>query len=85
RARGTQGLAISTVIGIVIAVVAVLDGDDAKIPEQERLLTAGCVCFALLQAAQALGFGGVWLTAWQAYDATIRAALGGGAQERIAG
>lgn len=70
---------------LVIAVIAVLDPDDSKIPEQERLLTAGCVCFALLQAAQALGFGAVWLTAWHAYDATMRTALGVGEHERVAG
>ncbi|WP_407354570.1 nitroreductase family protein [Luteimonas sp. R10] len=70
---------------LVIAVVAVFDPADAAIPEQERLLTAGCVCFALLQAAQAAGFGATWLTGWPAYDDEVRALLGLGAQERIAG
>src|SRR5690606_39994169 len=37
---------------LVLVVVAVLDPGDDAIPEQERLLTAGCTCFALLQAAQ---------------------------------
>lgn len=70
---------------LVIVVVAVLDADDAKIPRQERLLTTGCVCFALLQAAQAAGFGAQWLTGWPAYDASVRALLGLGEQECIAG
>lgn len=70
---------------LVITVVAVLDPDDTKIPEVERLLTAGSVCFALLQAAQALGFGGSWLTGWPAYDAEILALLGLGPNERVAG
>ncbi len=70
---------------LVITVVAVFDQDDTAIPAQERLLTAGCVCFALLQAAQALGFGAVWLTGWAADDAAITGALGVGAQERIVG
>lgn len=61
------------------------DRNDAKIPRQERLLTAGCVCFALLQAAQAEGFGAQWLTGWPAYDASVRALLGLGEQECIAG
>src|SRR5690606_2441788 len=39
---------------LVIVAIAVLDPDDGAIPEQERLLTAGCTCFALLQAAQGL-------------------------------
>lgn len=70
---------------LVIAVVAVLDPQDDAIPEQERLLTAGCVCFALLLAAQAEGFGAQWLTGWPAYDGRVHALLGLSAQERIAG
>lgn len=69
---------------LVIAVVAQL-GPDAKIPEQERLLSAGCVCFALLQAAQAAGFGAQWLTGWPAYDEEVARWLGLAAHERIAG
>ena len=70
---------------LVIVVVAVFDADDQKIPEQERLLSAGCACFALLQAAQASGFGATWLTGWPAYDPAIRSLLGLGAQERVIG
>ncbi len=70
---------------LVIAVVAVLDPADTAIPEQERLLTAGCACFALLQAAQAMGFGGTWLTGWPAYDHGVLGMLGLGEHERIAG
>lgn len=70
---------------LVLAVIAVLDPDDTKIPELERLLTAGSVCFALLQAAQAMGFGASWLSGWPAYDEEIMGLLGLGAHERIAG
>ena len=70
---------------LVVAVVAVQDPADDAIPPQERLLTAGCACFALLQAAQALGFGASWLTGWPAYDPEILGLLGLGAHERIAG
>lgn len=70
---------------LVIVVVAVLDPQDTKIPEVERLLTAGSVCFALLQAAQALGFGGSWLSGWPAYDPEVLNLLGLGANERVAG
>lgn len=69
---------------LVVTVVARL-GPDEKIPEQERLLSAGSVCFALLQAAQALDFGAVWLTGWPAYDPVVHDWLGLGADERVIG
>ncbi len=70
---------------LVVVMVAVLDPADEAIPAQERLLTAGCACFALLQAAQGMGFGASWLTGWPAYDPGVAALLGLGADERIAG
>ena len=69
---------------LVIAVVARL-GADEKIPESERFASACCVCFALLLAAQAEGFGAQWLTGWPAYDETILRLLGLSADERIVG
>lgn len=69
---------------LIITVIARLR-PNPKVPEQEQLLTAGCVCFALLQAAQAHGFGAQWLTAWMAYDAEVAAHLGLAEGERIAG
>lgn len=69
---------------VVITVIARLTPNH-KVPEQEQLLTAGSVCFALLQAAQALGFGAQWLSGWAAYDPVVTHALGLTAQEKIAG
>ncbi len=69
---------------LVITVVA-QPRPNPKVPEEEQLMTAGCVCFALLQAAQALGFGAQWLTAWMAFDPAVRAHLGLAEEERIAG
>ena len=69
---------------LAIAVVARL-GPDEKIPEAERFASACCVCFALLMAAQAEGFGAQWLTGWPAYDEAILRLLGLDADERIAG
>ena len=69
---------------LVVTVIAQL-GPDEKIPEQERLLSAGCVCFALLQAAQAAGFGAQWLTGWPAYDAEVARWLGLGEHEHVVG
>ncbi|MFN7784089.1 MAG: nitroreductase [Lysobacterales bacterium] len=56
-----------------------------KIPVVEQQLTAGCVCFCLLQAAQAAGFGAQWLTGWAAYDPEIRARLGLSETEAVVG
>jgi nitroreductase len=70
---------------LVIAVIAVIDPRDDDIPAQERLLSAGCACFALLQAAQALGFGATWLTGWPAYDGEVQRLLGLAGHERIVG
>lgn len=69
---------------LVIAVVACLVPGH-KVPEQEQLLSAGCACFSLLQAAHALGFAAQWLTGWAAYDPAIGAQLGLGAHERLIG
>ena len=69
---------------LVVAVIARL-GPDEKIPESERLASAACVCFALLQAAQGFGFGAQWLTGWPAYDPEVLRLLGLADDERIAG
>lgn len=69
---------------VIVAVIAKL-GPDTKIPESERFSSASCACFALLQAAQAFGFGAQWLTGWPAYDAKILELLGLGEHERITG
>ena len=69
---------------LVIAVVAKL-GEDEKIPVSERFSSASCVCFALLQAAQASGFGAQWRTGWPAYDYDVLRLLGLHADEKIVG
>lgn len=69
---------------VVIAVVAQLTPGH-KIPEQEQLLSAGCACFSLLLAADALGYGAQWLTGWAAYDPVIARRLGLAAHERVVG
>ena len=69
---------------LIITVIARLT-DNPKVPQWEQLLTSGCVCFALLQAAQAYGFGAQWLTAWMAEDEQVAAHLGLASNERIVG
>ena len=69
---------------LVLAVIArLLPGH--KVPEQEQLLSGGALCFQLLLAADALGFGGQWLTGWPAYDPAVTARLGLAADERVLG
>ncbi len=69
---------------LVLTVIARLTPGH-KVPEQEQLLSGGAVCFALLQAAQSLGFGAQWLTGWPAYDPVVKARLGVGADEAVLG
>jgi nitroreductase len=68
----------------VIAVIARLTPDH-KIPESEQLQSGSCVCFSLLQAAHAMGFGAQWLTGIAAYDPVILGLLGLGENERVLG
>ncbi|MEO6172790.1 MAG: nitroreductase, partial [Arenimonas sp.] len=68
RARFSFAPLIITVIGHL--------SPNHKVPIQEQILSGGAVCFALLHAAQALGFGAQWLTGWAAYDAVVAAKLG---------
>jgi len=67
---------------LIIAVIARIIPEH-KTPEQEQLLSAGCVAYNLLLGAQALGFGAQWLTGWAAYDADAAELFGLAAQERI--
>ena len=69
---------------LVIAVIGRLTAGH-KVPEQEQLLSGGAVCFVLLQAAQALGFGAQWLTGWAAYDPVVTRRLGLAANEAVLG
>lgn len=55
-----------------------------KAPEWEQVLAVGAVSYAVLIAAHAFGFGGVWLTGWPTYNADARAALGLKADEQLA-
>lgn len=69
---------------VVIAVVACIHKGH-RIPEVEQLLSGGSVCFALLQAAQGMGFGAQWLTGWAAYDPKVRETLSIAPDEQVLG
>jgi nitroreductase len=60
---------------LCLIVVAKLT-DGLKVPAQEQLLTAGCVAYNLLLAAQEMGFGAQWITGWPAYDREAAALFG---------
>tara|TARA_R110002072_G_scaffold195463_1_gene352827 strand:- start:1783 stop:2421 length:639 start_codon:yes stop_codon:yes gene_type:complete len=69
---------------LVIAVISTVI-ENHKIPEWEQVLSAGAVCQTMLLAANAMGFGGQWLTEWYAYHPAVRDSMGLRSGERIAG
>ena len=69
---------------IVIAVIARVQ-PHPKIPKIEQILSAGCAAHGILLAAQALGFGAIWRTGDNCYDATVKHGLGVGENEEIVG
>jgi nitroreductase len=68
---------------LIVAVVARVEPNHPKVPEQEQILSAGYVAYNLLLGAQALGFGAQILTGWAAYDREVARLLGLGGNERI--
>ena len=69
---------------LIVVVVARLI-DSPKIPEIEQMLSAGAAAHNVLLAANALGFGSVWLTGANAYDDYVCSELGLNENERIIG
>ena len=69
----------------LIVVVAAHCQQLAKIPQIEQLLSAGAAAHAMMLAARALGFNGMWKTGGAAYDQEVRAALGLESSDAIAG
>jgi nitroreductase len=56
-----------------------------KIPEWEQVLSSGAAAMNLVIAANALGFGAIWLTEWYAYDRAVLDAFGLLPHEKITG
>jgi len=69
---------------LILVVVASLI-ESPKIPEIEQMMAAGAAAHNVLLAANALGFGSVWLTGANAYDDYVRGELGIADNERIVG
>jgi len=69
---------------LILVVVASLI-ESPKIPEIEQMLAAGAAAHNVLLAANALGFGSIWLTGANAYDDHVRSELGLAQDEHIIG
>lgn len=70
---------------LAVVVVASPKPSD-KVPQIEQILSSGCVCLALLNAALAAGWGACLLTGWPAHDrGFVTQGLGLAAQEFVAG
>lgn len=70
---------------LMIAVLVTTDPHHAKIPLVEQILSAGAAAQNMLLAAHALGYGAKWVTGSNAYDDSVKRALGGGPDDVIAG
>lgn len=71
--------------GLIVAVIA-CPRDSDKIPRIEQILSAGAVCYGLLAAALAAGWGANWLTGWASHDrAFVAEGLGLDPGEFVAG
>jgi nitroreductase len=69
----------------LVAVIAAPQPSE-KIPEVEQILSAGCACLGLLNAALAAGWGANWLTGFTATDRPfLEAAFGLAAPAFVAG
>jgi len=70
---------------LIVAVIACVDPDNARVPAIEQILSAGAALHRMQIAAQALGYGGVWLTGPSAHDGTVAEALGLDFDDRLVG
>lgn len=72
--------------GKLAVVVIASPKPSEKIPALEQTLSAGAVCLALLNAAEAAGWGANWLSGWPSHDrAFVAEAFGLEPQEFVAG
>ena len=81
-AKGRGQYDLGQLAVVVVASPKVSD----KIPPVEQLLSAGALCFGILNAAEAAGWSANWLTGWPAYDREfIATAFGCAPHETVAG
>ncbi len=68
---------------MLIAVGAIMK--PGNIPEIEQLLAAGAAAMNMLNALHMLGYGGMWVTGPNVYDANVNRVLGFEAPSRLVG
>lgn len=69
---------------MIITVVAHIQ-PHPKVPKQEQIISAGCAAHAILLAAHAEGFAGIWRTGDNAYDPHVIQTMGLAENEEIIG
>lgn len=69
----------------VIVVVVTRITQHPKVPPVEQRQSAACAAYALLLAAEAMGYAGIWRTGDPAFDPEVMKALGLAGNEEIAG
>ena len=69
----------------LLVVVAVRITEHPKVPAVEQRLSAGCAAHAILLAAEAMDYAGIWRTGDAAFDRNVMTALGLAADEEITG
>lgn len=69
---------------LLVVVIARLS-EHPKVPLQEQRFSAACAAHAILLAAEASGFSGVWRTGAAAFDRAVMSGLGLAANEEIIG
>ena len=70
---------------LIVAVIADLQIDNAKVPVQEQLISAGVAAQHIQLAARALGYHSIWLTGINSYDLHVSSAMGLDFDEKLVG
>ena len=70
---------------VIVVVVAHVQPNHPKIPTVEQVAAVAAAAQNMLLAAHALGLAAKWATGKQAYDPTVKAGLGLGADDQIVG
>ncbi|SMB81361.1 Nitroreductase [Pasteurella testudinis DSM 23072] len=68
---------------MIIAVIAEINTEVAKVPGWEQMLTAGCATYAIQLAANAQGFDNVWVSGPWVDGTDLRNALGCAEHDKI--
>lgn len=70
---------------LIIAVVANIQSGNAKVPEQEQIISAGVAAQHIQLAARALGYNSIWLTGVNCHDLHVSTCMGLGFDEKLVG